>query len=356
MAQDITFALGGQRSPSDYRDVKLSQLGTATALPLSYFIDISKLPVWNQHQLGACGGHAEGKYRQKEVSKDNLVPLSARFLYAVAKCIDGTRGEGTWSRVLMKVAQDYGCATEATMVNDTTLDHDAYVYNFNLTNIPPAALVEALNYKIKSYAFADMSEDGLKQAIIQGEGAFLLAKVGSNWFTANGYIPPITDVAGNHFIYLYGYETEGDRTKFHILNSWGPGWSQNGTGWFYFDEQPLCLIECATNVNLDDTILAHLHTLPSQADFKWTFTKDQSPNLPDANGEITSNDNDPNEVTALQIALAILGFFSQVTDPLACGFYSSQTQGSVMDFQRAKALPATGILDEATRTVLNSLF
>lgn len=341
----MDFALGGIQSPPDYRDVPLAAVGSALVLAPSFIIDVTQLPVWNQHRLGACGGHAEARLRQKQeqAERNAIIATSPRFAYGVAKCIDGTVGEGTWSRILFKVAKDYGCATEATCPNDTTLDHATYVYNFDIKQVPQVAFDEAKAYSIKGYGYADMTVEGLKQAIVTGTGAVLLAKVGNNWFNSKGYIPPSADFAGNHFIYLFGYADEGSRTKFYILNSWGASWGNNGTGWFYYDEMEKDLIECGTNVDLPDDWLTHVQSLPPAAQFSHNFTADLKLGMKS------------DEVRALQIALKIEGTFpSSIAET---GYFGPVTQAAVIGFQHKYGLtPAVGFCGPLTRQKLNSLY
>ena len=161
---------GGVPSPFDERDFKLDIVAGASlpeTLPDSSQIDISKLPVWMQNKIGACVGHAWGKSQQKceLVETQQVIPLSPRFLYAIAKCKDGIKDEGTYPRLVGQILKDYGCATEATVPNDTTLDHETYVYNRDITQIPAKAFLEAKPYGIDGYAWAAVTEEGIKKAI-----------------------------------------------------------------------------------------------------------------------------------------------------------------------------------------------
>ena len=104
---------GAIKSPLDERDFKLEIVASASlpeTLPESVMIDVSKLPVWHQRKIGACVGHAWGKSQQRceFVEKGKVIPLSARFLYAIAKCKDGYSGEGTYPRLVGQILKDYG--------------------------------------------------------------------------------------------------------------------------------------------------------------------------------------------------------------------------------------------------------
>ena len=136
------YNFGATESPKDYRDIGLADVLAPVTLPNTYSLDVSNLPVWYQKKIGSCGGHAVGKYGQKleEIESKEVVTTSARFSYALAKCVDGYPDEGTYLRVLMKNAQKYGFATEMTVPNNCDLTHEEYVYNRRLDNIPKEAL------------------------------------------------------------------------------------------------------------------------------------------------------------------------------------------------------------------------
>src|SRR3990167_4656354 len=174
--------LGAVPSPYDYRKVPAGAIASTLPLPLIYsYPDINKFPVWNQRKIGSCVGHALAKamqiYWYRHTGK--IVNFSARWLYAVAKCLDDYEFEGTYPSLVAKIMKDYGCATEATCSNDSTLDHETYVYNRKLENIPQAAKDEAANYKIPGYAFVNTQDPSEVRRIIYENGAFAgLLKIG----------------------------------------------------------------------------------------------------------------------------------------------------------------------------------
>lgn len=368
--------LGAVPSPKDYRDIPLAAAGPGPALPVAHFEDISTLPRWHQRKIGACVGHAAAKYKQRldQVETGTVIPYSARFSYAQAKCEDGYSGEGTYPRTVAKNFKEFGCATETTSPNDTTLEHEAYVYFRKSSNIPAAAFDEAGPAKIKSYAFPNPRvANELKRAIVESHGAMLLMQVGEEWWTAkDGRVSwaavdvlPIRApklIVSGHEVYLYGYEDVLEngvtRTKFYILNSWSEDWGNKGAGWFYFDEYSPWLIEAVTFIDLPNEVLDQVHKLPSAADFKHQFKF-----------TIKAGDRGA-EVVALQTVLMIEGFFSKTLygELLASGdlgYYKpgGVTQQSVLAFQIAHAvapLPEIIGLNGAsvgpkTRAALNAL-
>lgn len=356
--------LGGFKSPEDYRDVDLASVAPPpTEFPDSFFVDVSMLPVWMQNQIGACTGHAGAKYLQKlKYDESNtLTNLSARFPYAIAKCLDKIDGEGTFPRLIAQIFQKYGCATEATMPNNTLLDHETYVYHRNLKAIPQAAYNEAAQHKIKSYAFPGVTAEGLQNAIINSKGCMLLMEVGPTWWTAmDGHVtwqaPDILplrqpkNITGGHELYLYGYDHVNGRLRFWVFNCWSANWAENGMGYFYYTDQQPDIIESITFVDLPDDLLNHLKELPAPNTFTHNFTK------PIQYG------NTGDEVKALQTALYMDGELK--VDPSQFGTYGPKTQAAVKAFQtkyqvatpaEINAVNGTSV-GPLTRAKLNSLF
>lgn len=353
---------GAYKSPADDRDHSLAAYAPVAtmALPVSYYPNMEGINVWMQNKLGACVGHAAGKSQQVCRFHDTgaILPLSARFLYAMAKTQDGSTEEGTYPRIVASVMKNTGCATEATCPNDTTLDHATYCYNFKAANIPAAALAEATKVKISNYAWADISEQGIKSAIqIAGEnkgGVFMLVKIGSEWWTApDGRISwTAADVlplrvpqnsVGGHEIYPYAFDEKNGRTIIIFRNSWSTAWGNNGDGWFFLDEWLPYIVEVITTLDLD----------PNYTAAQWHYTFKQA-----LHQGMSGTD-----VVALQHALKIDGEFPAGVN--FTGYFGQTTLAAVKAFQAKYAsevlTPAgltepTGFVGSYTLKKLNSLF
>lgn len=364
--------LGAIKSPPDYRDVPITAVAAAGPMPSKYFEDVDVLPVWYQRQLGACVGHAGAKYKQylDYLETGKIFPLSARFVYALAKCRDGFAGEGTYPRLVAGImTKDHeGCATEATVPNDTTLSHEEYVYNRIESNIPKAAFDEARKFSTNGYAFADpKNKTELKQAIMAGRGAMLLMRVGQEWWTSEqglttwdaAYIVPLRppkEIISGHEVFLYGYEDLGDgRTKFYVFNSWSVNWGLGGKAYFIHEEYKPYLDEAITFVDLPNNFLDELHKLPTKEDFRHSFSKNLR----------FGQRND--EIKALQTALMIEACFprdlyAELADKdYGLGYYGDVTRRAVLAFQAKyhidnSTAPDGRDVGPRTRAKLNELF
>lgn len=379
MNDPLIPSFGGHQSPPDYRDLPIAAAITAPVTrPPMFFVDVSQLPVWNQKKRGACTGHAGAKYKQliDWIETGNIIAYSPRFPYALTKMEDGIGlgNEGTYPRTIAKQFKNIGCATEATVPNDTDLDFAPYVFNLDRSKIPAAAFTEAPAGQISGYAFPNAKNaDELKDAIIHFRGAMLLLQLGKEWWTKKDgsssswaeadvipLRPPQATVSG-HEVYLFAYEdvveNGRNRTKFYIFNSWSADWGKKGISYFYFDEYAPWLIECITFVDLPNDLKQRLHDLPSAETFKHDFETDIEL------GQTTD------EVKALQTALLIDGEFdrdlyTQLLKGNNLGYYGDITRQAVRAFQfKYKVAPASELNEVngrrvglKTRIKLNQLF
>ncbi len=327
--KELEIAFGSVPSLPDYRDIGLAQVQTPRVYPPSFFNDITDLPVWHQRKIGACVGHAAAKYKQKLDRDDTkkVRNLSARFLYAMAKCLDNLPGEGTYPRTVAKILYDTGCATEYTCPNDTTLEHEAYVFGRTLQNISEEMLRDAKEAKISGYAFVDISIEGLKQAIVDFKGCKLLVNVGKEWYTDKlGYVtwdgnlilpvlPPKAIISG-HEVYLYGYENVSGDVRFWFRNSWSNEWGAGGNGYFLWSEYQNNVREGITYIDIPDHLLEEVHNLPPE--FSHHFTQKMG------YGQTSE------EVKWLQRALKVGGFFNNSIT----GYYGDITRSAVFEFKK----------------------
>lgn len=319
--------LGGIQSPPDHRDIFIGQLGLPVDVPTSYFVDISQLPVENQRQIGCCVGCAAAKYKQKIDQLDTtlVMPWSFRFLYALAKCRDGLSGQGTYPRLVSKILTEEGCPVDSICPDDTTIDHESFVYQRIEGNIPKTAFDEAYRAKISGYAFVNNDLNSIKQAVVNCNGLIMLVRVGKEWWSdKNGTtwdknrllpIQPPQQIVSGHEIYVYGYQDTGSDTKIYFRNHWTDKWADNGNGYFLYSQYKAFIDEMITFTDIPNSLLENAHN--SDLLFKHDFT------APMALGDVGS------EIQALQRALKMEGLFNfEIT-----GNYGPITQKAVLDFQ-----------------------
>jgi len=236
------FVGGWSPSPRDDRDFIYSAYQPLGAIPEKYKdeVMINQLLkyVHNQGQQPSCVAESGSKiqvyqeYKEEQLDED----FSVRFLYSMAKKLDGWHGDGTYLRTMAKIMVNNGTPTEKVYPTDYSLSKDEFK---DWTKIPQKAYDEAMIYADKSYAV-------IFPSYTDKEGSFLLMKQaiylngiamagfwGDNqgWQTAHIKLPKIN--AWGHALPLIYY----DKDYIYFLNSWGKNWGNGGIG--YFDKSYL---------------------------------------------------------------------------------------------------------------------
>jgi Putative peptidoglycan binding domain/Papain family cysteine protease len=315
----IPFGLGGIPRPVDPRDFQLGKYQPPVAIPPSYRVDISAVPVKHQHKWGTCGAHAGSIFDAVLQAIKGVIGFdpSPKYLWKQIKTFDGFGlDEGTDMRSIMKALQDYGVCRETSMPNTPEETIEQYSNSAAIDDIDRQ---EAYEFSIGNYAFVNKPTlDQIKQAIYQNGVVIALVDIGDGWWLpswAPQDILPIKlgNFVGHHFIVLYGYDT--DRILFR--NSWGTSWALAGDGFFDKSYAPHVL-EIGTAI-----------TLPVD----YVFTNDLGPGQTNV------------AVQKLQKRLGIAP---------ATGFFGPKTARAVMQFQKANNITRTGFVGPKTRLALNT--
>lgn len=331
--------LGAKRSPYDYRHMIASAAADMTPqpLPVGIITDMTKFGEFDQKQEPACVSNAWAK-RMKlwwYLKTGQVVDFCPRFLHIISgmKKYNGTADlgpeDGRDPAIVAKLSLTVGCATEATLVNDTTLSTVDY---FNPALISQAMLDEAAQYKIPGYISVAPTQAAFRNAVIKYGAVSMLLEVGAEFWTApNGVVswdaegpngidpirPPksINDIISGHETLYIGYNSLLERGD----NSWSDLWDLKGEFNFIWSEWEDYIKEGWTIAELDPTTLALLQSLPPASDFEHEFVTSLSQGM-------TSD-----EVKMLQIALSIDGEF---TYPEVTGYYGPLTATAVLAFQQ----------------------
>lgn len=338
---------GAQIDGIDYRAISYERVvGTenisASALPLAYETDISMLPVLNQGQQPACVGHAESFIVQflAYLETKGIVKLSPRFLYSLAKKIQGNYDWGTQPSLVAKILKDTGCSTDALVPNDTSLSQREYIDGVVVTD---AIKNDARNQLIGGFVWVAPSAEMLKDAIVRAKLVSFTIP-----FTGNQYQQPIgkpQSISDFHRMVFYGYRTDsnGD-TVFKYRNSHGEQYGKGGNGELRFLDYKGLIFDCLTYIDIPQSIIDEVKALDAQ--FSYTFTKDLTIG---ARGT---------EVTALQRALLISGHFYDETfgDTRPTEYFGNVTKRSLTRYQSDSNISPTGFCGRLTRASLNARY
>ena len=331
-------SFGAIPSPVDDRDWTLASVGASVAYPDACFIDQDFLRVTNQGKIGSCVGNTfESIVRKIFYEKTGVQEeLSWRFIYAVCKSLDGFAGEGTYPSLAAKVVRTYGVPLARYCPNTITLDHETFVYNRSLQNIPQEAFDDAKTRKAGADFTVPTTEEGIKQAVNYAKanngGVAILRRIGDTyWRGVDGVstydkakllpMRPTDVIVSGHEEFLYGYDKEPQtgRMRIYWLNSWSPQWcstkgttADGGRGWEYFDVWQKHTVELRVTVA----------EAPFVNNFRYTFAKALGVG---AKGS---------DVVALQHVLKLEGCFDY---PTFTGYYGEITRAGVKKLQEKYA-------------------
>lgn len=252
-------------SPVDKRDFKLSAVQTPLeSIPEVFRPDYSFLPTYHQHKQPSCIGHAVAwmlnYFEWAEANAKN--ELSPRFIYALAKRDDGIpEQDGTYYRIGLKEAKNYGVCDNALFPNNTDLDRETY----NNSKLISKEAYDNANYRrVKAYVQVDsLTFDGIKQAIYQNKVVLLALKVDENMYTdkfgniswkEKDILPlRLPNEEGGHAVVGIGY----DKDYIYFKNSWGDEWGQSSVGYIGKEYIPH-IKEAWTVVDLPNEVIAQL--------------------------------------------------------------------------------------------------
>lgn len=250
------YSFGAVLNEPDVRDIPVSAFQpTLASLPDSFITDISHIDVKNQLNHGSCVAQAEGSiieyYDHKETG---ILPrVAPRYLYSLAKKIDGYDGQGTYPRVVNSITVKKGCATTKTVNDDNSLSYNSYITLDETDEI----IEDAYPRKSGGYAFVVPNDESLKQALVKNNLVSITLPINSIWDSKTGKInkPNDTPVQVYHRVVLYGYEIVDGDTKFLILNSWGKEWGLSGKGYFMYKDYEGKIYDPLVYVDIPNKIL-----------------------------------------------------------------------------------------------------
>ncbi len=249
-------------SPEDFRKnahFRIAARGRSER-PEKFMLTEYLPPVGDQGQQSSCVGWATGYYcytygvaKQRKFTpeqlRDKKFQFSPAFIYHLG---NGGKDDGMKIAVALQILKERGCATEAEM---------PYSEKDFLTPPPTAAEERAGRYKTREVAnifkgqpFGEERPDPekMKAFLVELKQPFALGipifkdfpsgnrKVGKGF----GYELTIElteanwkdNWTGNHAITIIGYDDS--KKAFRMVNSWGPGWGDQGQLWI--SEEFLC--------------------------------------------------------------------------------------------------------------------
>ena len=345
------LSTGAIISPPDYRDEYVASavagiLPAQIPLPPTYKTTLAT-PMM-QALVPACVSHSVVDllklYWFRKTGK--MIDFSPRFLDILAKRFDlqDKVTGGTYPRLVFKLAVLYGCATTATLPNDTSLTVVEYRCDCKLT---PEVFAEAAKYKIPGYVSVPLDSQKTREAIYLYGAVSALFEIGNELWTPSWEerdidplrIPKV--IVSGHQMTPFGWE---DDIYNNLQNEWSERWANKGHAKYNQKIWSPYIIEQWAIAEIPPDIQNFLKALPSPKAFHYRWEKNLT--LGDSN----------DDVKFAQIAYMILGFLAPIpADQL--GIFGPKTATANAKYQQAhKIAPSPNHIGPQTRAALNVQF
>ncbi|MEW6606061.1 MAG: C1 family peptidase [bacterium] len=232
MSKNIQNNLGCLRDKKDRRDFRLVGIQKPVRLPEKFEL-FEKFNPNNQFSRPSCTSQAQAHHKEKQEGEE----MSARFIMAKTKEIEGNTNWGAYTRNTFKVVQKYGVCPEGYFREpEASMSWEEYI---DTKNIPEHVYKQAEKHKSKSYWRIDIEPgytkgwEEIKQAIFQYKNSVV---VSMPWYKnyypdQDGILPKGKEYIGGHAIEIVGW----DKDLFKAKNSWGENWGPMN-GYFFIAE------------------------------------------------------------------------------------------------------------------------
>lgn len=352
-SKNLPLATGAIPSGIDYRTRLVAAAVNAAAsalippsLPVNFNTTLG--PVLMQALEPACVAHsAVDNLKLYWFRKTGVwIDFSPRFLDILAKRFDNQAIDaGTYPQLVFKLMVQYGCATTATLPNDTTLPIAQYRNDALLT---PAVFAEASKYKTPGYVGVPVTLADTRYAIYLYGAISTLFQIGQEFWTpswADKDIDPLRTPAlieSGHQLTPKGWNGPANNI---LRNEWSDLWANKGEAQYNFSQWAPFIIEQWAIAEIPPDTADFLKLLPAPANFHYIFQNAM---------EFGQQSDD---VKFLQVALMILGHLKTI-QPDELGYYGMKTAAAVLLFQTASNIAPTAPnnVGPKTRVALNARF
>lgn len=275
------------------------------------------------------------------------VDLSPRFLAILIKRYDGQDRAtgGTYPRLAMKLASQYGCCTTKMLPNDTTLPVLTYRENDLLTQ---PMFDEALQYKLPGYVGVPVDFQKTREGLYLYKALSTLFQIGNELWTPSWDprdIDPMRTphaIESGHQMVQKGWV---DGVYNYVENQWSTAWANGGSNIFDYKAWMPFIVEQWAFATIPQDIQEFLKNLPSPINFHYVW-----------NTNLVLGDH-TQDVKMMQVALMILGYLAPVA-PDELGYYGAKTAAAVLKYQAASGIHPTAPnnVGSLTRGALNKQF
>lgn len=244
------FGTGAIKDSLDPRDILLSSFQEMVSVPSIYDprSGAQKPFVSSQGKIGSCTGHSGQTMKEWQQFFDSggWHDLSARWVYAQNKLVDGITSEGSTSRNSVKTLTEIGVCFDDEFPELNTQGHEFYI---NLSLVAASASTSASFNKSSGYARIGLTKTEITQAIYQNKAVLLAVPLSfEGWRTAFVRPPKEGEKTTGHSVCAIGFNDNA----YIVENSWGSGWGEGG---YCFIPFTYPLWDCWTSVDVPEQYL-----------------------------------------------------------------------------------------------------
>ncbi len=221
--ENFIFVGGCLKDPKDKRDFRLVGIQSPIVLPDEFYLEDNFL-VKYQDGIPSCTAQAQTHHKERQEN----VRLSARYVMAKTKEIEGNTDWGAYIRTTFKAVNQFG-VPEDTMLPEPDVKMTWEEY------LKPALsdLIEqnAMTHRSRSYWRIETDHESIKQAIFQNKQSVVIA---IPWYPSynktdkDGILAQPDNNPKGHAVEVIGWGEKGLRIK----NSFGSNWGDRGYFWY----------------------------------------------------------------------------------------------------------------------------
>lgn len=199
--ENFKFVGGCLKDKKDKRDFRLAGIQQPVPLPDEFYLTFD-LGVKTQYSRPSCTAQAQSSHKEKQ----EKIKLSARFIMAKTKELEGNSNWGAYIRNTFKIVHDIGAVDEYLLPEpDATMSWEEYI------KVNTNGLLEyAKKHRSGSYWRVEPNVEAIKQAIYQNKQSVV---IGIPWFQSynktgsDGILPPPDKNALGHAVEVCSYIT-----------------------------------------------------------------------------------------------------------------------------------------------------